>query len=388
MNKRNLTVGIITMHRVLNFGSVLQTYALQQAVRNLGYNSEVIDYKFPNSEHSMYLEPSDESPVIMSLKLRIIGAIKRRLRSSKSTDDDIRRGKFLKFIGEQLKISKDSYTNRYQIDKTPPLYDIYLTGSDQVWNPSYIGYDTTFMCGFARNGKPRISYAASMAVPEIPVQFVGYYRTELSKYSSISVREKTTIGLLSKFTGKTISLVCDPTLLLTKDQWLNQLNISDCNKYFIVYVLDYTYNPYPQIFEIIENYHRQYGGKIIVLNGKINQYMKQNGVKVVNTASPIDFIRYFASASFVVTSSFHGTIFSLNFKVPFISVVDNRIGRDSRVTDLLEMMGAERFKQIYSEPIDSSRDLSYTPEISDNIKRFRRESLEFLANALHNATIK
>ena len=105
------------------------------------------------------------------------------------------------------------------------------------------------------------------------------------------------------------------------------------------------------------------------------------------TASPVDFIRYFANASFVVTSSFHGTIFSLNFKVPFISVVDDRIGRDSRVTDLLDLLGAERFKQIYSAPVDDNKDLSYTSEISDKIERFRNESLKFLEKALHNATI-
>lgn len=117
------------------------------------------------------------------------------------------------------------------------------------------------MCGFARNGNPRISFAASMAVARIPEQFVEYYRTELGKYSSISVREQTAIGLLSKITGKAISLVCDPTMLLTKEQWLKQLNVSDSSKYFIVYVLDYTYNPYPQIFEIIKNCHHRYGGK-------------------------------------------------------------------------------------------------------------------------------
>jgi len=176
-------------------------------------------------------------------------------------------------------------------------------------------------------------------------------------------------------------------MLLTKEQWLKQLNVSDSSKYFIVYVLDYTYNPYPQIFEIIKNCHHRYGGKIIVLNGKIDQYMKKNGATVVNTASPVDFIRYFANASFVVTSSFHGTIFSLNFKVPFISVVDDRIGRDSRVTDLLDLLGAERFKQIYSAPVDDNKDLSYTSEISDKIERFRNESLKFLEKALHNATI-
>ena len=280
MNKRNITVGIITMHRVLNFGSVLQTYALQQTVSNLGYSSEIIDYKFPNSEHFMYLEKSDEQAIILPLKSRIIDAIKRRLCASKPSDEDIRRGKFLQFISDHLKISKDSYRNRYQIDKQMPLYDVYLTGSDQVWNPSYIGYDTTFMCGFARNGNPRISFAASMAVAEIPEQFVEYYRTELGKYSSISVREQTTIGLLSKITGKAISLVCDPTMLLTKEQWLKQLNVSDSSKYFIVYVLDYTYNPYPQIFEIIKNCHHRYGGKIIVLNGKIDQYMKKNGANL------------------------------------------------------------------------------------------------------------
>ena len=128
-------------------------------------------------------------------------------------------------------------------------------------------------------------------------------------------------------------------------------------------------------------------GADIISFSLLKAFLEVNVTTVVNTASPVDFIRYFANASFVVTSSFHGTIFSLNFKVPFISVVDDRIGRDSRVTDLLDLLGAERFKQIYSAPVDDNKDLSYTSEISDKIERFRNESLKFLEKALHNATI-
>lgn len=375
------------MHRVLNFGSVLQAYALQQAVNELGFKSEIIDYQFPNSEHLMYLKKNEQKSDSIPFRLRLSSAIRRKLCGSKLSEDDVRRGKFQQFIGKYLKISEESFSDRFQIDEASPLYDIYLTGSDQVWNPSYVGYDTTFMCGFARNTNPRVSFAASMAIAKIPDQFVDYYRKELSQYSAISVREETAIGIVSNLTGKTVSLVCDPTMLLTKKEWLDKFQIIESNKYFIVYILDYTYNPYPYIFDIIEKCHQRYGGEIIVLSGQISPYMKRNGAVTINTASPIDFIRYFAYASFVVTSSFHGTIFSLNFNIPFVSVVDDRIGRDSRVVDLLKRLKAERFKQIYTDPIDENKEYSYTLEIIESIEKFRSISLEFLDKSLRNAVL-
>ncbi|MBD5210324.1 MAG: polysaccharide pyruvyl transferase family protein [Bacteroidales bacterium] len=380
-------VGIITMHRVFNMGSVLQAYATQECVKALGFDAEIIDYVYPNIEHQIYLNSSSTPKKIPSLPNRIFTRLKSKLVRQKSDSRAIRRQKFEKFMSEFYNLSPCRYTNRYLLCKTPPVYDIYLTGSDQVWNPNYIGYDTSFMLGFAREKSAiKVAYAPSISVNEIPEQFKEDYSTRLKEYTALSVREQQAVNIVEELSGKNVTRVCDPTLLLSREEWIERLSDmrdddTDEKKYFVVFILNYKFNPYPGVFNIIEKAHREYGGEIIVIHGEISDYMKSQNARFIPTADPKDFIYYLSRARFMVTTSFHGTVFALNFSIPFICALDTA-DTDTRIPSLLADYGAERHG-IPVDSVDIPSSITFDKGISQKISDLREHSKKYLKDALN-----
>ncbi len=375
------------MHRVLNMGSILQAYALQESVRAAGFSPEIVDYVYPNVEHQMYLRLDSAPPPTLSLSHRIFSKIKSLILKGKNNNDSIRRHKFEKFMADFYNLSNIRYENRFILDKLAPQYDIYLTGSDQVWNPNYVGYDTSFMLGFVRDKKvKKIAYAPSISVTKIPDQFRESYSNRLKEYSFLSVREKDAVGIVENLSGKKVVKVCDPTLLLSREEWIrNVLNentdLINQKKYFVIFILNYKFNPYPKIFDIIEQAHKIYGGKMVVLHGEMSDYMKLNDAKFIATADPKDFIYYLSHARFMVTTSFHGSVFALNFSIPFLCALDTTV-TDTRIPSLLADYGAERF----GIPIDSKcvpTNLECDKRIEKKIEELRKYSKDYLIHALN-----
>ena len=205
----NKRVGILTMHKVLNYGSALQAYATQHTIETLGYDCELIDYKYPNLEHLAFQGRISQAKDL-SLKdiLRLMfHQIKVRFRNDvKNRFDD--------FYSDFFNCSTNVYNNRLEILTNYPVYDIYITGSDQVWNPDYIGFDTNFMLNFAPKGARKISYASSFTISEIPSCLKKTYAESLEDYHMISVRESSGQKIVKELTDKESVVVCDPTLLL------------------------------------------------------------------------------------------------------------------------------------------------------------------------------
>ena len=394
VDNRKLTVGLMTMHKVLNYGSALQTYALQEVVEELGYKVEIIDYEYPNIEHKLYWEFWGSKKIHPhSLSRRIFNKLSEIVKDICSKKRVSSKEKFFSFYQTFYHLSSEQYPTRYWLGKKAPVYDIYLTGSDQVWNPKYIGYDTSFMLSFVQGVQPKISYASSFSMAEVPEQYMDCYRHELSKYSKISVRERSGVDIVKSLLKQEVEVTCDPTLLLNKEQWLKMAESSVCEidePYMLIYILDYAYNPYPDIFHIIEDVHKKLNLKIVVLNGKINEYMKTHQANCINNAGPIDFVKLFSSASYIITTSFHGTAFALNLNIPFVSIVKNRDeGVDSRIFHLLTMVGAEKHALLYNESVEH---IEYTntfnESIADNLQKIRSQSFSYLENALLSAAYK
>ena len=162
---------------------------------------------------------------------------------------------------------------RYRSDRelfaNPPLYDAYVVGSDQVWNPQYIGFDTSFFLDFAPEGARRISYASSFTINKLPYVFNNVYKNELVKFAHISVRERSGINIVKELTGKDSINVCDPTLLLSADQWsvLAEQSMFKTDQHFIlVYFMAYAYNPYPDVFDYIDRVYKQLNLPIVFFN--------------------------------------------------------------------------------------------------------------------------
>ena len=175
------SIGIITIHKINNYGSVLQAYALQKVCEDLGYEVEIIDYDFPNNFHqnNKYANVSDTQPN----EPKLIKAL------------------FAKSLIKQhkgyLNLSDKKYHQVEDFTANPPSYDVYITGSDQLWSPRHCNGDPAFMLYFAPDNALKISYAASIGSNAIPEELKKAYIELLSRYKHISGREYTGAAVLA-----------------------------------------------------------------------------------------------------------------------------------------------------------------------------------------------
>ena len=243
----------------------------------------------------------------------------------------------------------------------------------------------SFMFSFVKDLKPRISYAASFSSDNIPDIYRLSYQKELRKYSKISVREEKGISLVHDLVSdKEVEVVCDPTLLLNKEEWKELVVKSNINlkgKYMLVYILDYAYNPYPNIYDRIEEINKELHLPIVLLSGRRKHSLKHS--KLVAECGPYEFLSLFMNASYIVTTSFHGTAFALNFNKPFCAIIQDYSGKDSRIYDLLEKVGKKDNAILYNVPIKDVRKI--IKEKSNDIsllENYRKKSIDYLFNTL------
>lgn len=324
-------VGVITMHRVMNVGSVLQAYALCEKLNQLGVSAEVIDYQYPNhfhrkNVHSLsFIEKIKLFPFRVKYYLLYRGTAQKR--------------RFNTFITKRMRLS-NYYPDRRSIYANPPHYDIFLTGSDQVWNPRCMNGDGVFFCDFTRKGL-KASYSASFTVSDIPDSLKTAYSAYLKTYKFIGVRERSAVALVEALSGKDATVVCDPTLLLTKEDYIKLSHDSEFKKnrdpYILVYALSYAYDPYPQIDRVVDEVKKRLGYDVIYLHANSVEHYHLR--KSITSAGPSEFIDLFLNAKFIITSSFHGTAFAINFEIPFISIVPESQKQDSRIVSLLQTLG-------------------------------------------------
>ena len=364
-------IGIITMHRVMNVGSVLQAYALCEKIKQLGAEVEIIDYQYPNVYHIQQKANRGLIDKFLLLPLRV----KYFLLYKKT----IQRARFKHFFDHRMSLSK-YYLDRDSLYADTPQYDIYLTGSDQVWNPACMKGDGVFFCDFVSQAL-KASYSASFATNEIPDLYKDIYKQYLSGYSYIGVREKDAVKLIKDIVNKDAVTVCDPTLLLNKCDYLELVNDSQLklNKkpYILVYALSYAYDPYPRIDEVVDIVKKKLGYNVLYLHANSVDHYHMG--RSITSAGPSEFIDLFLNASFIVTSSFHGTAFAINFEVPFIAIVPSSNHHDSRIESLLEILGLS--KQAISTdqelPIDLPLHVDFD-EARIKLDKYRYKSESFL----------
>lgn len=365
-----MKVGILTMHRVIHFGSVLQAYALQQTLFKIGIDNEIIDYVYPNYKHK-------NIPLLKQIISKIKIFIYKCINGNKNTELN----KIKYFIYKKLIRSKREYASPLMLKYFCPKYDIYLTGSDQVWNTDYLKGDTSFFFSFIKNKKAKkISYASSFG----KFTFTGVKATKwlanLDSYNAISVRETKAAQIIKNIKNIDPEIVLDPTLLLDKNDWIefakNCINLEE-DKYILVYVLTYAWNPFPYAENLIKHYESELGYKIKVLEPQ-SLFEKNPNWEYINNISPEEFISLFSNASLVITTSFHGTAFSINLETPFFSIInDTNKDNDDRIKSLLDIVGLNE-----RGIINNSNFPNFTkPDFKDatyKLKKEREKSISFL----------
>lgn len=374
MFQNKAKVGLITMHKVLNAGSALQAWALYRKIEQLGYNCEIIDYQYPNQFHLLHRKKStNKQRCIARLITRLKFFILYRTRTQR-----LRFASFWKSAWNESAL----YNTPESLQENPPKYDIYMVGSDQVWNPQCMYGDLSFFCEFAGN-KPRVSYASSFAKADIPKELVQIYKESLLKFSAISVREEGGRDVIQRLTGNDAMVVCDPTLLLTQSDYeplITQSKIKIKKKYILAYILSYAYNPYPAIHKVIECVSKERNLPVIyLLANSIDDY--HIGSSITN-AGPNEFLRLIADAECIVTSSFHGVAFALNFEKDFYTILPKDADPSNRIYSLLNTVGAlDRI--VWNAPHFSipKRSINYE-EVGKKINQFRENSQKYLEAAL------
>ncbi len=362
-----MKIGILTFHCAHNYGAVLQCYALQEYLKGLGHDVKIINYR-----PKYLLDPYkivDKSGFKCFNPLRIAKSIIREILLIPIRY--VRHYNFSKFIKSKLKL-----TSAVKKDEIPSSFDIYIVGSDQVWNPRITrGFDNAYFCNFPFPKADRLylSYAASMEANRMDDENSAFCQKALLNFDSISVREKELKDLLQPLTDKTIYQVLDPTLLLSRKNW-EKITPRSCNKE--KYVLTYQVRERKETEAIAQYIADQLGATVINLVAWV-RLRKNLGYQ---TVSPENFIGMIKNAECVVTTSFHGTAFSIIYNKPFYAIRLND-GNDSRVASLLTSLNLEnRFINLDSLPEFSTIDYN---KPNHYLECLRQDSENYIYNAIN-----
>lgn len=355
-----MKVATLTFQGAYSYGALLQAYALQNAIRSLGYDTEIIGYSCSAIEEDYGFPRTFRG---------IVGRVLR------TPFFQIRQRRFDSFRRQHLVISKD--VTKSNISSAAVAYDAVVVGSDQVWNPEITGNDSTYYLDFCLDGQRRVAYAASMGISAWDEKTECKNLGMLSGFDCLSVREKTARKyLLSQ--GIDAEVVCDPTFLIIRECYLDLIKETSLpKKYTLLLCLQ---NPYAKSIEFARDVARKREESLVVLH---TGWHRVNGAKNIRAAGPSEFVTAIYKASCVITESFHGVCFSIIFNKNFYYFdprsTEKRKERTSRITDLLIECGLEaRDSRAGVCQLD---DIDYR-EINKRLAQIRQRSADFLAASL------
>ena len=369
-------VGLTTIYSVPNYGSVLQTFATQETLKKLGCDCYIINYKYPNKWHYKQGTPKPK----FSSKIAYLLGVKPYHRKA------LKLNKFKKKHFNFTPI----YNNLKELEQNKwDDYDWIIAGSDQVWNPRFLKGDTAFMLSYLPNNIKRFSLASSFACNSLPEEYTATYKKYLSRFDYISVREENGINILQNelSINKNIEVLLDPTLLLSKEEWLQLIPRSTFRKkkpYILFYMLDYAFDPKPYIFNVTQYFADSFNYEVIILEGYIPEALHKT-LKITDKtdASVEEFIDLYQNADLVITSSFHGSAFAVNFGIPLISIT-SKDKSDDRQSTLLKNIGLDQCIIKKETPIEIINPF-YDADIEQKqLNNKRKESLNWLTRTINS----
>lgn len=376
-------IGIVTLNGYYNYGNRLQNYALQEVVESLGFDVETIinnNQAFTpkrNGYHTTLNKLKDKSmnDIIKSLNNKISNTY---FQKENKISECLRTEIFKEFTTNYIKETNFSISKNNLPNNLSDKYSLFITGSDQVWNPDYIYGSSINFLTFAENTK-KIAYAPSFGVSEIPDDLTEKYRKWISDFEYLSVREEEGSNIIYELTGRHAQVLVDPTLLLTKEKWLSIAKAAK-NKPEKKYLLTYFLGGIPNSYK-----------------SEIKKIAKKNNLQVINLGDirekeayrtgPSEFLDYINSCSIFCTDSFHGTVFSILFQRPFI--VFEREGLSSsmfsRINTLLKKFDLNSRKAENILWKENIFDVDYSL-IQKILEEERNEANTYLINALGEKT--
>ncbi len=374
-----MKVSIITMHAVSNYGSALQTYATQCLVESLGCNVEIIDYhrQVENIEDRINRVMSSRTLCRYAKLWKKNQLIEKFLRLLVSLYIRSDHNKIYKFVKKNIHLTQLKYFSNEELKLNPPQADVYMTGSDQVWNSIWNdGIDKAFFLDFAPADKKKIAFSASFGRVELDEDEFACTKELLKDYDYIGVRERSAVDLINKM-GIDANLVCDPTLMHSNEFWRT---FSRYKKRKKPYLLIYQLNNNDKMNKYAKLLAEKQGWELLRLSyTPSGKYMEG---KCIVKPSVREFVGYIQNAACVITDSFHATAFSLNLGVDFICVTPPRFS--TRLHSIMELTGTEkRMLKDYGDfdILDEKIDKEYVKMVLD---KQRQLGTTFLKIAIFN----
>lgn len=313
-----MKAGILTLQEADNYGAVLQAYALQTALMYLGVESEFIVF-----EREREKEGNDRNRAAGSK------AFVRRLLENA----EIRSGLFSDFRREYLKCSIP--VSSQKADELNDKYDVFIAGSDQVWNLSIPEVDGRYFLPFVSPRK-RFSYAASFGGNDIPAQAKSWCAQQLKKFNRISVREEQGCDTVRELTGHDSIVCADPVFLLNRDDWDKLTYKTEEEPYLLLYLIQYD----KEAVDFAKRLAKEREVKVKIITAS---FMYACGISAWNSTGVTEWLSLIEGADCVITDSFHCCAFSMIFARPFsiVGLKEALTGRNGRISELLKRTGME-----------------------------------------------
>ena len=286
--------------------------------------------------------------------------------------------KHFRFLKEHNVVSAETYYKN--IEKINDKYDIFITGSDQVWNYSSSGFDKNYFFQFSKNKYKKRSYAASFGFKELPEKYKEEYYSLLKDFNNFSVREESGQRIIKQLLGENAKIDLDPTLLISGSQWSE---LCDTNRKDIMglrekkYVLVYMISENMEILNLSKKLAKKNDAKVIYIN---DRWKNRKGVINVKKISIEEWLFLFKNASYIITNSFHGVAFSINMNKQFLVVENKDLKKSStRIESLLKetqlenryIDNIEKANKVFDVEIDYLR-------VNRLMEELRKKSIENL----------
>ena len=352
-------IGIITFHRSYNYGSILQAFALQKYIKENVGEAKIIDFIHREDFKQYHLFRKYLYKTYPTALGADIIYFVRNLKRKRA---------FELFIKKYISLTDKRYKDYNQLCELNSLFDVFICGSDQIWNPDCTnGVEPAYYLQFSISEKRKVAYAPSMGHLVFKQDELNQVTRYINRLDFLSIREKSILPLLQKMTDKEIKVVVDPTLLLEKKDYIEIMYPCTSSGYIFVYMLE-------DSLELIEYAQKQSlkMGKKIVYISKKKRKQYRNAVNIYGI-SPEGFLSYLNAADYIITNSFHATIFSIIFEKKFCTFSTKK--SFSRMTDLLERLDLKQ--QLYHEGFLIDCDIDFRIA-RDKLNIWRTESIQYL----------
>ena len=369
-----MKIALISFHDTLNYGAALQAYALQRYLESLGHACQYIDYASEKRSHK-YDVLSQMTSALKSGKPK--QAISHLLGASFTC---ARKRAFGEFYKNNLHITGKRYTSSAQAKELNSIYDLFIAGSDQIWNLSNTGGDGAYLLDFVEDPTKKASYASSFGMNRVPLEYEKQYTEHLNAITHLSTREQQGVDIIKGLTGRDAALVLDPVFLLNADQWGRIARHGQTgSKYLFMYT-----NGKDEWGKFLKTGYDLSDTKLSLLSPHASVHRSfPKAARRNKGMSPATFLGEIQNANMVVTTSFHCLAFAILFHKPFVAILSERhAGRNQRLLNLLKIAGLEHRvlrPDMKTDEIDAPIDYE---AVERRLQPHRAESLEFLRKAV------